>query len=413
MKHLKTIITTLLLSIIASPMSADTGGTYRLVTDPNDLEEGDIIVIASYDNVGNIVIMGEKNPSYNEFMSCINPSPAISIEKPVTMPSTLTIPNVNAAGFPIELKAKTVTKNKDTGVITTLYFTQANNSNQYLFTGDKGNDLFWKNEINNWKTRTDYSLINGVYLNSNNKDYYFIKYNTNTDLRCFKTYSNVQDNNNNPYNLAVCYKKVVTPQSIPFTMNAYGYATLYYSDKSLILPAGLKAYTYTVEGNELKVLDKFDGNSSIESNRIVPKGAAVLIQGAPGNYELEETTAETYAQKTQNVLSGTDVETNLTGDGSKYYMLSTGSNGIGFYWGADGGAAFTNGANKAYLRIPAGSSAKAALHFSLPTDDDTPTGITTPNSAKPALPTPSYNLQGINATHQGIIISNGKKLLKR
>ena len=136
-----------------------------------------------------------------------------------------------------------------------------------------------------------------------------------------------------------------------------------------------------------------------------------MVKGAPGEYELVETTADAY-NNPRNMLAGTDNAAETTG-GSKYYMLSVGKIGLGFYWGADDGGAFTNGEHKAYLRIPAGSSAKA-LHFSLP-DDDMPTAIATSSATKPALTTPSYNLQGINAstTHSGIVISNGKKLIRK
>jgi hypothetical protein len=62
-----------------------------------------------------------------------------------------------------------------------------------------------------------------------------------------------------------------------------------------------------------------------------------------------------------NDLKGTDVAATTTG-GTYYYGLSlnltSNPNSVGFYWMAAGGAAFTNGAHKAYLalnELPAGA----------------------------------------------------------
>lgn len=406
MKHLTTLITTLLLSIIASPMSADTGGTYQLVTDPNDFEEGDIIILASYTSDGTIVTMGEYNndPKYpGEFTSCeLSNSPIATISNNIaTMPSLLVISEVNTSSTPKEIIVSRINKNEEP---TKLTLKNSNNTNTYLFYNvDKSNISFTDNDHTFWTYMSDNSYSAGLLIKSYTHNRY-IGYNTSYEI--FKAY--ILGNNIKP---TVCYKKVIPPATVPYTISSYGYSTLYYSNKSLILPEGLKAYTYTIEDGNLKVLETFNGSSENESNRIVPKGAAVMVKGAPGEYELVETTTEAY-NNSNNVLAGTDTESETTG-GSKYYMLSVGKIGLGFYWGADDGGAFTNGEHKAYLRIPAGSSAKA-LHFSLP-DDDIPTAIAISSATKPTLTTPSYNLQGINAstTHSGIVISNGKKLIRK
>lgn len=408
MKHLTTLITTLLLSLITTQMSADTGGTYQLVTDPNDFQEGDVIVIASYDENNCIVVMTEPN-ARNEFASYkLGETPKATINGiNVEMPGFISIPTVNTSSYPIELRVYSFNESNH-------YLTIKNSSNT-SFLNLNSNDLEWNNKDSyNWDSAYNsdnlYSHLNGVKLGTSRAATKVIMYRKQEDYKSFKVYDNNESINSHS-NLATIYKKVIPTATVPYTISSYGYSTLYYSDKSLILPEGIKAYTYTLENNTLKVLETFDGSSENESNRIVPKGAAVMVKGAPGEYELVETTADAY-NNPRNMLAGTDNAEETTG-GSKYYMLSVGKIGLGFYWGADDGAAFTNSEHKAYLRIPAGSSAKA-LHFSLP-DDDMPTAIAISSATKPALTTPSYNLQGINAstTHSGIVISNGKKLIRK
>ncbi|MBP1541851.1 MAG: hypothetical protein ILA25_06745, partial [Prevotella sp.] len=107
-----------------------------------------------------------------------------------------------------------------------------------------------------------------------------------------------------------------------------------------------------------------------------------------------------------NLLLGTEEEATTTSEivSAKFYKLSNGSNGIGFYWAIDGGAAFTNAANKAYLALPGYVSAR---YFSLD-------GMTTIHEVEKAddRNTSWYTLQGVAIAKpvcRGIYINKGKK----
>jgi hypothetical protein len=106
-------------------------------------------------------------------------------------------------------------------------------------------------------------------------------------------------------------------------------------------------------------------------------------------------------------LKGSD-EATLTEGGDVYYALSVkGGANVGFYWMAEGGAAFTNGAHKAYLALPR----TEVKGFAFGLEDDA-TGIQTiENEAENGA---IYNLAGqrINKMQKGINIVNGKKILK-
>ena len=84
--------------------------------------------------------------------------------------------------------------------------------------------------------------------------------------------------------------------------------------------------------------------------------------------------------------------------------------GLGFYWGADNGAAFTAKTNGAYLAVPKSSgSAKSGFRF-----DGTTTGVNTIN-AKTTTNDVIYNIQGqrVGANYKGLVIVNGKKMMRK
>ena len=97
----------------------------------------------------------------------------------------------------------------------------------------------------------------------------------------------------------------------------------------------------------------------------VPAGTAVMLQVSENTdaqaLSIGLTAKEDNRSFASNLLHGSDVATTTTGDG-KHYKLSYGQAGsanenvLGWYWGADGGAAFTSGAHKAWLAMPAAAS---------------------------------------------------------
>ena len=115
-----------------------------------------------------------------------------------------------------------------------------------------------------------------------------------------------------------------------------------------------------------------------------------------------------------NLLRGTDedVSCELADAEYLYYQLSAKDGEVGFYWGAEEGAPFTNGAHKAFLALTPDQAAQApAFYFS-----GTSTGISTVAvDGVLDLNAPMYNLAGqrVDKSYKGIVIQNGKKVIKK
>ena len=192
------------------------------------------------------------------------------------------------------------------------------------------------------------------------------------------------------------------------TIGSTGYATLYYSGRTIKIPTGLTAYTMKVENG------KIVKSRAYSEGETLPKATAVILRGKPGKYNLDTSTKEGTTDN-NNQLKGSDTKTSTTGnDGYYFYMLANkDGEGVGFYWGAENGAAFLNGEHKAYLAIPKtdtyGSAAKPCYVFA--EDAATAIGKTNGNETKPA----SYTLDGRLCPRgaKGIVISNGRKTIRR
>lgn len=193
------------------------------------------------------------------------------------------------------------------------------------------------------------------------------------------------------------------------TIGSTGYATLYYSGRAIKIPTGLTAYTMKVENG------KIVKSRAYSEGETLPKATAVILRGKPGKYNLDTSTEEGTTDN-NNQLKGSDAKANTTGNDGDYffYMLANkDGEGVGFYWGAENGAAFLNGEHKAYLAIPKtdtyGSAAKPCYVFA--EDAATAIGKTNDNETKPA----SYTLDGRLCPRgaKGIVISNGRKTIRR
>ena len=195
---------------------------------------------------------------------------------------------------------------------------------------------------------------------------------------------------------------------LPFTVGEYGYATLYYSTDAMVVPTGLTATTYKVESDVLKE------SKTYAAGEVIPAATGVVIAGPQADYVFTSTFDNGTADG-DNQLKGSDEETTTTG-GSTYYKLGVkdGAN-PGFYWGAENGAAFTNGAHKAYLALTTATS-RSAFTFG---DDDT-TAIEQTVSTTTAA-SDMYDMQGRRLSSRpskGLYIirsagsdKNGKKII--
>lgn len=189
---------------------------------------------------------------------------------------------------------------------------------------------------------------------------------------------------------------------IKVNIGATGYATLYYSDRALVVPENVYAYTYKVTNGKL------DESYLYNAGETIPAATGVVLKAAPGEYTFaaSQNAGDVDAD---NLLKGSD-EAALTTGGAVYYKLSLNkagdANSVGFYYGAADGAAFTNGAHKAYLALPAASGVRAFLF-----NGNTTTGIQNVTSNNAA--TQVYDLQGrrVQSAQKGLYIINGKKVL--
>lgn len=161
---------------------------------------------------------------------------------------------------------------------------------------------------------------------------------------------------------------------------------------------GLEAYSvsYNSSSKEL-TYTQIDG--------VVAEGKAVILKGK-GNYILEAS-SET-ATVTETGLKASDG--NKTGADNIYCLANKASNGVGFYQVKSD---VTIPANKAYLEIatPASTLAK---YYSIGIGGNT-TGIQTIHQNSVKADGIMYSLSGqrVGENYKGIVICNGKKMIKK
>lgn len=238
--------------------------------------------------------------------------------------------------------------------------------------------------------------LGSITTTSETKDVY-LKVSAGARVWGITTYYNSATYSKYATNFATLYNLVVSDA---------GYATYFNSTKAYTMPAGATGYVWS------------DGIQYVyNSGDVVPANEPLVIKAAAGNYPLLFTTSgeETYKNKGMNALEGTDDEKALTNDEDYYfYGLSLNASGdptsVGFYWMNDTGAAFTNGAHKAYLKIAKSEFGGAMPVQGFAFNGDT-TGIT-PVATVDAQKT-IYDLAGrkVSKATKGIYIINGKKTL--
>lgn len=199
-----------------------------------------------------------------------------------------------------------------------------------------------------------------------------------------------------------------------FKISEAGYGT-YYSSKAYTMPEGVKGYTITGnEGTSLVMKEAYAAGD------VVPAKTALVVEGAANKYYTLVAASTELTPDNDNKLHGSDEAETTYVDGTdvKYYKLSYNNEGnnLGFYWGSENGAAFTNGAHKAYLALDSEKLLSQSRGFSLA---DLANGVTTGINTTVKSATQSnfiYDLNGrrinsLNGAAKGVYIMNGQKVL--
>lgn len=177
-----------------------------------------------------------------------------------------------------------------------------------------------------------------------------------------------------------------------------GYAT-YATTNNIVVPEGNDVEVMTVTVNK--------DNSTISLNKVeagtvIPAKTGILVKAAAGNHDFVVTSDKS---EESEALTNNDLKaatTDETSDGATYFALTKIGEKVGFALVANG---VVIPASKAYLKVPAESTAK---FFGL---DGEATGI---NSVKTAKADGAYyTLEGVKTTKpiKGLYIHNGKKIV--
>ena len=237
------------------------------------------------------------------------------------------------------------------------------------------------------------------------------------------THNSIRYNSNNGTPIFSCYEKDQAEIYIfrkagdfsnTLTIGDDKFATFYSAD-AYIMPEGVTGGTITAADTQS---GKLTINYTYTAGTTVPAKTALLLKGEPKTYNYAKTTSSADAPA-GNLLHGADAvdaqgKTFVDGTNVKYYILSHSTDAthkLGFYWAAADGAAISYQEPYAFLAIDAAGSAPIML--SIDGDDDTTAinGITNDTITDNTM----YNLAGqrVNANAKGIIIINGKKVIKR
>lgn len=208
-----------------------------------------------------------------------------------------------------------------------------------------------------------------------------------------------------PDNVIISGSSYTVEQEEPYTLTIgdTGYAT-FYDSWARTLPDGLTAYKVeSVNGNHLSLTDIVFQN--------IPAETGVLLQGSEGTYYLWPRYNDN-SMVTGNMLYGTTIEQTIATPAGNYYyykLAKDKTNGLGWYWGANDGGVFTNGAHKAYLAVPQTAGARSFISLF----DDESTDISSMHNSQCIMHNEYYDLQGrrvVNPT-KGLYIVGGKKVV--
>lgn len=384
---LKAFFTICLLCLVGG-VSASAQNTYTKVTSEDQLVAGGIYVIVNEENNVAMSWQDEKNRKPT----------SINIKN-----NSFTLADADIANAKTDKTVYELELGGETGKWT--FYDKINNG--YLFAegtkkGTKNNNFLKIQETINAKSQAKISFDakgnSSIVFSAPNAN--TVKYNSSSTPKLFSCYASGQK----PVQL---YRKVGT-----FTLTNAQYGT-YYTEDAFVMPEGVLGYTITSEDGKT-----LNFNEAYAAGAVVPAKTALLLKAT------EKLTADkvytytivnsTEVAPTDNLLHGSVAEATTNVEGATaYYKLANPTEGPGFYYGAENGGAFKNGAHKAYLAVKT-EALSQMRGFSF---DSMTTGINhVVANAEHAKTTVIYDLNGrrvnsLNAAAKGVYIVNGKKVI--
>ena len=348
------------------------------VTNVEDLENGDAVLIV---NSAEDKAMGAQNGSSYREQVDVSPS--------------------NGTIFPLPTGAKTVVLIKPENGNNRFFFSPVDEATKYLYANGSGINTstvgYAKSNALASVDIADNGTATIKFLGDNTRNLF--RYNSDR----FSCYASATGTS------VYLYKEVPVTISINAACNdgAGNYYSTYSNTNAFVVPSDLTVSEISVSGKAITMHPYTTGD-------VVAANTGVLVSSTTsGDHVVELTTAEATNLGVSSVLHPTG--TGLTADemasanpDCTYYRLTM-HNGtdIGFYYGAESGAAFAIAANKAYLAVPIlGGGAREGLWF-----NDDITGIEAVKAA--AIENGVYyNLAGQRVAQptKGLYIVNGKKV---
>ncbi len=369
-----------------------TNQLYELVTDASTLSAGDKVVIAAtgYD----YAISTKQNTNNRGSVNVLKSGNYLFV-------------NNEVAEFTLSKGDEIIDSNRDKRsdtwslVCESMYLYAPDPENNYLkSTQNKETGSNWVISIDNNSTTICTYLRKGTTSGYVNRTIQYLK--SNNIFSCYTI-------NNQAVSLYSCKSSSFSTHYYNLIISSAKYAT-YYNTTAYIMPEGLKGYTISgeEETNKVSLVESYNPGD------VVPAETALLISAeSEGDYALLYTNEEG-TRPVNNLLHGTSTETPLSGQGTYYqFSYNSESNNLGFYWQTADGASITNAANRCYLLIPTTSGIKAFTLSDLINSAEEETSIISPTlSSKESN---AYSLTGlpVSPAYRGIVIKDGKKILRK
>lgn len=208
-----------------------------------------------------------------------------------------------------------------------------------------------------------------------------------TQVNGSKYYTDAYDGNHNR-----CRFWLEKVQSLPVSVSAAGYATLY-APVALTIPENVQAYTASFADNKV-TLTPIEGT--------IPANTGVVIEAAKGTYNFAITTTEATATSD---LRGDVATANVDAASAAYILGKTDAQGVGFFKLNSTDRAIKGG--RAYYVAPNGGAAAYLFNGNV-------TGLEAIKTALNDANAPVYDLSGrkvAKAVNGGLYIKNGQKFI--